>query len=1011
MAKGRAAMALLVVWSMCVTLIAGVDSRGEAQGFSRKAAKTQSSDAGERSTTFTASAFSSNSDDNLLPPGITHTFSNSAPINLPVGGSTSVYPSSIDVSNIPTQLAKVTVTLHSINHGFPSDLDVLLVGPQGQTAVVMSDCGGADDLENVTITLDDEAGSEIPLFQIPGSGTYKPTNLTGGGEDIFPPPAPASPGINQVLGVFSGSNPNGQWRLFVIDDVGFVDGGSILGGWSITFTSAFSGQNTGAITIPSAGQASPYPSEIEITNHVQPISSVVVRLINFSHSSPDDVDVLLVSPSGRSVVLMSDVGGSNSVNNLNITFDDNAFPSMPDSGSLSSGTFRPTDFEPGDSFPAPAPATAPQGRLLSSLHGTTSDGIWRLFVVDDAGNNVGAVTGGWNVLLGVDGGAVNIQGGAIASPYPSEISFAGLPGNISNVKVHVRGFSHTAPDDVDIMLVGPDGRKAILMSDAGGSAEVGGLSLNFDDQAQGTLPDGAPLESGTFKPTNYEPGDTFPAPAPAGTPASSLQTFFGGVPNGIWKLYIVGDGAASYGSLGTSWGLTLTTSTSACLFTISSTVQAFPVAGGSGGFTITQPDGCSWAASTTDSFLHITGGSSGAGNGAVTFTVDANQGPARTGIIEVSNGSTVRNFQVQQASGCPTSVSQSTVAVSAAGGPRSINVTAGSPCSWQGITFASWIQVTSPPQTGSGTLQFNVQPNTTGVARSGHIDVGAMSITVNQAPQRSTLYDFDGDARSDISVFRPSTGAWWISRSSDGGASAQQFGLAQDRITPADYDGDQKTDIAVYRDGTWYVLRSSDGGVTISQWGINSDIPIPADYTGDGRAEQAVYRPSTGTWWILRSDGTFISTPFGIPSDIPTPADYDGDSKADISVYRSATAAGQQGTWWIMNSSDASVRSVQFGIQGDAPVTADYDGDGLSNIAVYRPSTGFWYRSTNPATNYDGVQLGIPGDVPAPGDFDGDGRTDAAVFRPSNGTWYILRSTSGTLIQQFGTTGDVAVPR
>ena len=87
---------------------------------------------------------------------------------------------------------------------------------------------------------------------------------------------------------------------------------------------------------------------------------------------------------------------------------------------------------------------------------------------------------------------------------------------------------------------------------------------------------------------------------------------------------------------------------------------------------------------------------------------------------------------------------------------------------------------------------------------------------------------------------------------------------------------------------------------------------------------------------------------------------------------------------------------------------ADYDGDGRDNVALFRPSTGVWYRSTNPATNYDSVQWGISTDKLAPGDYDGDGRADPAVFR--DGVWYVLGSVSGVQIVQFGNADDRAVP-
>ena len=941
--------------------------------------------------------------------GIDYTFSNPAPVNIPTSGASSPYPSVINVTNMPTQLAKVTVRLNALTHTFPSDIDMLLVGPQGQTAVIMSDVGGGTTVNGVNLTLQDDATAPLPTTAIT-SGVYRPTN--SGLTDPFPAPAPAQTG-GSALSVFQGTNPNGEWRLFIVDDVA-VDSGVLNGGWTLTLTAAISGQNTGAITIPESGAASPYPSEINIVDHINPISRVQVSLINFSHASPDDVDVLLQSPSGRTVVVMSDVGGSNAVSNLNISIDDLGTTLMPDSGALTSGTYKPTDFEPGDTFPAPAPGSPPVGRTLSSLNGSVANGAWKLFVVDDSGNNVGSVTGGWNILVGTSPATISVVGTGVASPYPSEISVSGLDGSITSATVTLSNFSHIAPDDVDILLVGPDGRRIVLMSDAGGQTEVGGINLTFSDSAAAPLPDELPLASGSYKPVDYESGETFPAPAPSGAvTGTTLNAFYGGVPNGVWRLFVVGDGPSGrFGSIAAAWTLTLQTSVTACQFSLSPAVVAFPVSGGTGSFGVQQSNGCSWTASTTEPFLTILSGSSGSGNGTVSYSVEANEGPARTGTITVSNGVTTRIFQIQQPSGCPLGVSTTEVNFSSSGGSGSVNVSAGGGCSWNGFTFASWIQITSPTQSGNGTLTFNVQPNSARTARWATIDVGSMTINVNQAPARATPFDFDGDRRSDISVFRPATSTWWIAPSGQpGSATASQFGLPSDRIAPADFDGDQKTDIAVYRDGVWYALASSNSSVIINTWGTTGDVPVPADYDNDGSAEFAVFRPSTGTWWILNPGGTFSSTPFGLPTDIPTPGDYDGDGKTDRSVYRGATQPGEQGTWWILFSSNGTVGQVTFGIQGDVPVASDFDGDGRDNIALYRPSTGVWYRSTDASRNYDAVQWGLPGDQPVIGDYDGDGRGDPAVVRfGSTAVWYVLGTTSGAQAQTFGNPGDRPAP-
>ncbi|MDQ3132059.1 MAG: M36 family metallopeptidase, partial [Acidobacteriota bacterium] len=118
-------------------------------------------------------------------------------------------------------------------------------------------------------------------------------------------------------------------------------------------------------------------------------------------------------------------------------------------------------------------------------------------------------------------------------------------------------------------------------------------------------------------------------------------------------------------------------------------------------------------------------------------------------------------------------------------------------------------------------------------------------------------FDFDGDGKTDLSIFRPAPGEWWFLRSSDGGNSTFQFGNSSDKLVPADFTGDGKTDIALFRPSTneWFVLRSEDSSFYSFPFGAAGDVPVPADYDGDGKADPAVFRPSTQTWFILRSSG------------------------------------------------------------------------------------------------------------------------------------------------------------
>jgi subtilisin-like proprotein convertase family protein len=152
---------------------------------------------------------------------------------------------------------------------------------------------------------------------------------------------------------------------------------------------------------------------------------------------------------------------------------------------------------------------------------------------------------------------INIPGSGMSSPYPSKITVAGLPSNPIKVTVTLTGISHTYPDDLDVLLVGPGGQKVMLMSDAGGSSDINNVSLTFDDAAASNLADSTAILSGTFKPTDFATGDNFPAPAPAGPYGTSLSAFDGLNPNGTWSLYVFDDAASDSGSIAGGWSIKL----------------------------------------------------------------------------------------------------------------------------------------------------------------------------------------------------------------------------------------------------------------------------------------------------------------------------------------------------------------------------------------------------------------------------------------------------------------------
>jgi hypothetical protein len=256
--------------------------------------------------------------------------------------------------------------------------------------------------------------------------------------------------------------------------------------------------------------------------------------------------------------------------------------------------------------------------------------------------------------------------------------------------------------------------------------------------------------------------------------------------------------------------------------------------------------------------------------------------------------------------------------------------------------------------------------------------------------------DFDGDDDTDISVFRPSTGAWLF----DDGTGAA-WGTEGDIATSADYDGDGRADRTVFRpsQGLWLGQASGGGPESATAWGTDGDVPVPGDYDGDGRADLAVFRPSQGAWFVKASTAGESATAWGTSGDVAVPADYDGDDKTDLAVFRPSTGV------WFVNATTGGGSATAWGTDGDIPVPGDYDGDGRADLAVFRPSTGVWFMSTS-TFGPSATAWGVSGDVPVPGDYDGDGSTDVAVFRPSPGVWF-LRFGAPVF---WGAYGDVPLP-
>ena len=495
--------------------------------------------------TFAASSGSLQQTVNTPTQQAGNTFTNPGGITIAdnAGGAASVpYPSNIIVSGLGGSISKVTLSLN-VNFSRTNDIDLLLVGPGGQTFVFFSDAGGVTSASNGVITLDDAAATQLPTGGSIAPGTYKPSDYTSDA-DVFPAPAPAGPynmaptaGTATFASVFGGTTPNGTWRLFATDDTGNGGVTQSIGSWSLTFTTSGDAATTTTLT------ASPNPS---VTNQ-----SVVFTAIVTSGGSPATAGNVTFR---RGATILC----------ANVALNGSGVATC----TAPAGTFTEGDFViNADYNGAAGQFNISSGSVTQSVSSPT------VVTCTNFANN----------------GGITIPNSATGTPYPSRVNVTGLNGTIAKVTLTLNGITAPNPDHVDLLLVGPSGQKFLFMGDAGGANPMTGVNLTLDDAAAAQLPDSTAISSGTYRPASYAGGDAFPAPAPAApyNPATPEGTgtfagiFNGSNPNGQWSLYAVEDtGDAQNTTIG-GWSLSFTlaanTTTTAVASSANPTVFGQPV--------------------------------------------------------------------------------------------------------------------------------------------------------------------------------------------------------------------------------------------------------------------------------------------------------------------------------------------------------------------------------------------------------------------------------------------------
>jgi hypothetical protein len=171
--------------------------------------------------------------------------------------------------------------------------------------------------------------------------------------------------------------------------------------------------NAGGISIPDVGGGTsiPYPSNMVVSGLTGSISKVTLTLTNVNFPSTNDHNFLLVGPAGQTFVFFSDAGGAVATSGQTITLDDAAASALPSSGSIATGTYRPSDYAvDSETWPAPAPAppfnsAAPGGvaTFASVFGGAAPNGTWSLYPTDDTGTANTSSIGGWSLTFTTTG--------------------------------------------------------------------------------------------------------------------------------------------------------------------------------------------------------------------------------------------------------------------------------------------------------------------------------------------------------------------------------------------------------------------------------------------------------------------------------------------------------------------------------------------------------------------------------------------------------------------------------
>ncbi|MBI3853192.1 MAG: hypothetical protein HY298_23325, partial [Verrucomicrobia bacterium] len=544
---------------------------------------------------------------NPPPPGFAR-FVNTSSITIPDSGNASPYPSTINVSGTVGAITNLTLTFSKFSHGRVQDVNMLLVGPTGVSAVIFREISGNERSCNnsVTVTLTDASFFPLPADFDLWSEPLRPADYDPGAGS-FPLPAPAVPYDGVALSTFNGQSANGTWSLYVYDDQA-VNTGSIVGGWSlmVATSTAPTISDIPDQTIPLDTSTGPISFSVSdpdtdlntLTFTTNSSNTALVPLSNIVLGGSGANRTVTVTPTfgltGQSTITVTVSDGVDSATDtflLTVSAAPGNTPptisSIADKTTLVGRSVGPFNITVGDAESAAGSLTLSGSSSNTNLVPNTNivffniNGTTRTLTVTPVDGQTGTSTITVNVSDGVNitstnfnltvslpgpgtaifdnTNAITIANQAAASPYPSTNHASGLAGVITNLTLTLKGMNHSAPHDLEMLLVSPAGQKAVLFAHVGGGT-VSNITVTLDDAAEYALPPSPfAILTGTYRPLDAG-HDAFPSPAPGGPYGTTNAAFNGVSPNGDWLLYVFNDPAGNgAGSISGGWSLAITT--------------------------------------------------------------------------------------------------------------------------------------------------------------------------------------------------------------------------------------------------------------------------------------------------------------------------------------------------------------------------------------------------------------------------------------------------------------------